>query len=70
MNRAIVATRTLDPGLMESAFDTLVTELPEDAPRFFAEGMGQLDIVGYPPRVREVMTRYYVRFGSTSNTLH
>lgn len=70
MNRAIVATRSLDPALMEEAFDRLVAELPEDAPRFFAEGMGQLDIIGYPPRVRDVMTRYYARYGSTSKTLH
>ena len=70
MNRAIVATRSLDPGLMAQAFDTLVEQLPEDAPGFFAEGMNQLDIIGYPPQVREVMTRYYAQFGPASDTLH
>lgn len=59
INRAIIATRTLEPRLMESAFDALVDELPADAPNFFREGMRQVDLRGYPPRVRAVLQRYH-----------
>lgn len=69
LNRAIIATRTLQPTLMEPVFDNVVEHLPEDAARFFAEGMEQMDIIGYPPRVREVMTRYFQAFG-TPRLLH
>ena len=70
MNRAIVATRSLDPGLMTQAFNDLVRELPDDAPPFFAEGMKQLEIVGYPPEVSTVITRYYAQFGLAPDSLH
>jgi hypothetical protein len=69
LNRAIIATRTLQPTLMEPVFDNVVEHLPEDAARFFAEGMEQMDIIGYPPRVREIMTRYFQAFG-TPRLLH
>jgi len=59
LNRAIVATRSHDPRLMEEAFETLLENLPEEAPAFFREGMEQMDVLGYPPRVRAVMQRYY-----------
>ena len=55
LNRAIVATRTHDPRVMEEAFETLVQNLPEDAPAFFREGLGRMEALNYPPRVREVM---------------
>jgi hypothetical protein len=44
---------------MESVFEQLVFRLPEDAPGFFAEGMHQMDIIGYPDHVRNVMKTYY-----------
>jgi hypothetical protein len=69
INRAIVATRTLQPEMMEPAFNSVVELLPEDAPRFFEEGMRQLDIVGYPEQVRTLMSRYHARFDRT-RTLH
>lgn len=59
LNRAIVATRTHQPALMEQAFADLVRHLPEDAPGFFSQGMEQMDLLNYPPQVREVMDRYY-----------
>jgi hypothetical protein len=68
LNRAIVATRTHDPDLMEAAYEDLGRLLPEDAPRFFEEGMRQMDVVGYPQPVREVMKRYYQRW--TTAALH
>ncbi len=69
INRAIVATRSHRPSLMEPAFTTIVEQLPEDAPRFFAEGMQQMDRVGYPAHVREVMSRFHALF-SEKHTLH
>jgi len=64
LNRAVIATRTLKPTLMEPVFDSIVEQLPEDAERFFEEGMEQLDTIGYPEPVREIMTRYFRAFGS------
>ncbi len=69
INRAIVATRTLQPALMEPAFNAVVEYLPDDAPRFFEEGMQQMDRVGYPEPVREVMGRYHALF-TQARTLH
>jgi hypothetical protein len=59
LNRAIVATRSRRPELMEEAFEALAEHLPEEAPGFFREGMGQMDALGYPQRVRIIMQRYY-----------
>lgn len=62
LNRAIVATRTHDPVLMERVFNELGRYLPDDAPQFFAEGMQQMEALNYPSRVREVMSRYFDRW--------
>ncbi len=59
LNRAIVATRSNEPALMEEAFDALVEHLPDETSGFFREGMEQMDALNYPPRVRAVMQRYY-----------
>ena len=56
---AIVAIRSHRPSLMADAFDLVCEHLPEDAPDFFREGMGQMDALGYPQPVREVIARYY-----------
>lgn len=69
LNRAIVATRSLQPKLMEEAFDAIVDQLPDDAPTFFREGMGQMEELNYPPQVRAVMDRYYQRWCARP-TLH
>lgn len=69
LNRAIVATRTLDPELMEEAYEAVTRQLPEYARHFFEEAMGQMDAIGYPPRVREVVSRYYERL-ATPRTMH
>lgn len=65
LNRAIVATRSESPELMEAAFDAVVEQLPLDAQRFFAEGMEQMAIIDYPDQVREVMRRYFLVHSST-----
>lgn len=61
IDRAIVATRSHRPALMVEAFDLVCEQLPDDAPGFFREGMGQMDALGYPQPVREVMERYYLQ---------
>jgi hypothetical protein len=62
LNRGIVATRSLNPRLMADVFDELCSALPEDVARFFSDGMQEMDKLGYPQEVREVMTRYFDRW--------
>ena len=64
LNRAIVATRSHNPELMESAFDAVVEHLPSDAQGFFAEGMEQTAIIDYPDPVRELMRRYFLAYAA------
>jgi len=69
LNYAIVATRSHQPEIIETAYDALVKNLPQDARQFFKEGLQQMDIVGYPDEVREVVERYNKMWGS-ENALH
>ncbi len=69
LNRAIIATRSLQPELMETAFNTLAHYLPQDLGDFLQEGIRQLDIVGYPAPVREIMQSYHRQYGAPQ-TLH
>ena len=69
LNRAIVATRTHRPDLMEEAFGTLIEHLPEDAAAFFSQGMEQMDLLNYPAHVRAVMDLYYRKW-SVNRSLH
>ncbi len=69
LNRAIVATRTHQPDIMEEAFGLLSEQFPQDAPDFFAQGMEQMDLLNYPPHVREVMDRYFRKW-SIDRSLH
>ena len=69
LNYGIVATRSHNPELIEEAYASLVKNLPQDAREFFREGMQQMDIVGYPQEVREVVEKYDRMWGSDS-TLH
>jgi hypothetical protein len=59
LNHSIVATRCHDTELMEAAFAVLCEKLPEDATRFFSEGMEQMNVLDYPPHVRKVMEKYH-----------
>ena len=63
LNRAVIATRTMNPAMIEPVFDSIVEHLPDDAARFFEEGMEQMDVVGYPQPVRDIMNRYFQAFG-------
>jgi len=69
LNYGIVATRSHDPALIDTAYAELVKNLPQDARQFFREGMQQMEIVGYPDHVREVVAKYDQMWGS-ENTLH
>ncbi|MFK5893139.1 MAG: TolC family outer membrane protein [Pseudomonadota bacterium] len=66
LNYGIVATRSHQPAQIEQAYDALVKNLPQDARQFFKEGMQQMDIIGYPDDVREVVERYNKLWGSES----
>lgn len=69
INYGIVATRSHEPKLIEAAYDALVKNFPNDARQFFKEGMQQMDLIGYPQAVREVVARYHQMWGAES-TLH
>jgi hypothetical protein len=59
LNYGIIATRSHNPELMRTSFATLMHNIPDDVAEFFAEGMKQMDIINYPPQVREVMEDYF-----------
>ena len=69
INRAIIATRSHDAELMEMAFKSLVESLPEEAARFFEEGLEQMHLIDYPEHVQKLMQHYYLMYG-TPQTLH
>ena len=69
LNRAIVATRSHRPALMELAFQAVVEALPMAAPDFFREALEQMEILNYPPQVRTVVQRY-ADVWCTRRTLH
>jgi hypothetical protein len=58
LNRGIIATRTHNPQIMESVFEELIRNIPDDAKSFFEKGVQQMDELDYPNAVREVMVRY------------
>ena len=68
-NHGIVATRSYNTELMESAFALLTSKLPEDATRFFSEGMQQMEALDYPTHVRKVMEKYH-REWPVNRSLH
>jgi hypothetical protein len=69
LNRAIIATRSHLPPLIEAAYDDLIAHLPEEAPGFFREGMQQMEALNYPLPVRRVVENYYNQW-SSGRTLH
>jgi hypothetical protein len=69
LNIGIVATRSHNPDIMVTAFDALARYLPEDAARFFTEGMEQMEALNYPPQVRKVMEKYH-RQWTVNRSLH
>jgi hypothetical protein len=69
LNQGIVATRSHNTTLMEQAFASLASHLPDDALQFFTEGMQQMDALDYPLHVRKVMQKYY-RQWTMNRSLH
>ncbi|QIK38144.1 hypothetical protein GWK36_09300 [Caldichromatium japonicum] len=69
INRAIVATRTRQPELMDSAFRSIADYLPDEAPAFFREGMSQIEGLDYPAAARTVMEHYFTAW-CTGQRLH
>ncbi|MGD8588979.1 MAG: hypothetical protein PVG22_09145 [Chromatiales bacterium] len=69
LNRAIIATRTHRPELIELAYDNLIRHLPEEASEFFRQGMQQMVALDYPQPVRQVVEKYY-NLWSVDRTLH
>jgi hypothetical protein len=69
LNNGIVATRSNNPDIMEAAFGILTRYLPEDAARFFTEGMAQMEALNYPPQVRKIMEKYH-RQWAVNRSLH
>jgi hypothetical protein len=69
LNQSIVATRSHNTTLMEQAFASLTSHLPDDAPQFFTEGMQQMEALDYPQHVRKVMQKYY-RQWTMNRSLH
>ncbi len=61
LNRGIIVTRTHDLSAMKHAFDEFLIYLPQEAPGFFAEGMKEMEAVGYPQQVRKVMETYHAQ---------
>lgn len=68
LNYGITATRTHDVKLMREIFDRLVTTLPEDAARFFTEGIKEMERLNYPQHVRTVMREYFEHWAQ--RTMH
>ena len=69
LNHGIVATRSYNTVSMEAAFALLTSKLPEDATRFFNEGMQQMEALDYPPHVRKIMEKYH-REWPVNRSLH
>ena len=69
LNRAIIATRSFQPVLIDTAYMDIVNYLPHEASDFFENAMEQMDQVGYPHHVKEVVETWLQRYGSKP-TLH
>lgn len=68
INRSIVATRSHNPEIMKTAFNELLTYLPNEADGFFAQGMKEMAALDYPSHVRQVMEFYYQQ--KPTNSMH
>lgn len=54
-NLAIIATRTQNPELMNTAYDLLEQNLPHECAVFYEEGVHQAQKKAYAPHVHEIM---------------
>ncbi len=59
VNYGITATRSHNTELMRQAFDKFISVFPQDTSQFFAQGMQEMERLGYPQHVRAVMQEYH-----------
>ncbi len=62
LNRCIAATRSHDPKQMEQAFAFMIQVMPDEAPRFFSEGMQEMDKLDYPAHVKKILQDYFDKY--------
>lgn len=62
LNRCITATRSHDLSQMEKSFDFMIQSMPEEAPRFFSEGMQEMDKLNYPTHIKIVLQQYFDQY--------
>ncbi|MEO5341740.1 MAG: hypothetical protein H7842_00120 [Gammaproteobacteria bacterium SHHR-1] len=67
INRGIIATRSLNPDCIISAYESIIEYVPELSHEFFAEAMEQMELLDYPPQVRMIVERYLNQ--TNANTL-
>lgn len=59
INRAIIATRSLNLDFIEMSYQVVRDQLPELAHGFYAEAMEQMELLNYPPDVRDLVEDFY-----------
>ena len=69
VNHGIIATRAQNTAFMETAYQNLSDNSPEDAPKFFEQGMAQMLKMTYPEHVKSVVEKYFLKWREPS-TLH
>lgn len=69
INRAIIATRSFQPVMIDTAYLDIVNYLPHEASDFFEQVMEQMDLVGYPQNVKQIVETWFQRY-ATKPTLH
>jgi hypothetical protein len=59
INRAIIATRSLNLDYIQLSYQVIREQLPELAHGFYAEAMEQMELLNYPPDVRALVEDFY-----------
>lgn len=59
INRAIIATRSLNLDFITFSYQVIRDQLPELAHGFYAEAMEQMELLNYPPEVRALVGDFY-----------
>ena len=63
LNWGIVATRSHNAELIDKVYAQLMKNIPADIHGFITEAMQQMDIIGYPDHVRQVVAKYFTSLG-------
>jgi len=69
LNWGIVATRSHNAELIEKVYTQLMKNIPADINDFITEAMQQMDVIGYPDHVRQIVAKFYATLGS-NQALH